>query len=224
MDVIDAIRGRLSTRAYLDKAVSQSQVETILEAARWAPSGVNTQPWHVSVVAGEQKKKICGEIIQAYTDGIAAHPEYQYYPEEWFEPYKSRRFACGMALYGALNIAREDKTKRRENWMQNYRFFDAPVGLFIWIDKKLGIGSWMDLGMFIQNIMLAARGVGLETCPQAAMAEYPDIVHEQLKVPDSLSLVCGMALGFADYEHPVNNYRTDRDSVDNFTSWYGFIE
>ncbi len=221
MDIIEAIRGRASTRKFLDKAVSKETISLILEAARFAPSGVNTQPWKVSVVCDDVKQKISAAYLQAYQKGEPKRMDYQYYPEEWFTPLKERRFACGMALYGALGISRDDTEARSTVWEANYRFFDAPVGLFFWIDKRLKMGSWLDNGMFIQNVMLAARGFGLETCPQAAMAEYPDLARDILGVSEEYLCICGMALGFANYDDPINSYRTEREDISNFTDFHG---
>lgn len=220
MDVIEAIKGRASTRAFVDKPVANETIHNVIDAARWAPSGTNTQPWQLAVVQGAIKEKISTAIIDARKAGQEQSPDYQYYPTDWVEPYKTRRFQCGMALYGALDIQRGDKERRMEVWDANYRFFDAPVGIFILIDKHLEKGSWMDLGMFIQNLMLSARGYGLETCPQAAMAEHPQLVRDILGIDDNSLIACGMALGYADEAAIINNYRTDREEVDNFTSFY----
>lgn len=220
MDVIKAITERASTRAFLDKPVAKSTVHDILNAARFAPSGVNTQPWSVAVLQDPIKQQLSTFLIEAFRAGTKANLDYQYYPTNWFEPYKTRRFACGMALYGALDIKREDTARRKEVWELNYHFFHAPIGLIFLIDDTLEKGSWMDVAMFIQNVMLAARGFGLETCPQASIAEYPDIVRAILKIPANKLVVCGMALGYADYDHPVNKFRTEREAVDSFTTWY----
>jgi nitroreductase len=220
MDVLQAIRGRTSTRAFLDRPVARETVEAILEAARWAPSGVNAQPWQVAVVTGATKRRIGEAIIAARDSGVPEHPDYHYYPKEWSEPYKSRRKACGLALYSALGIGRDDAEARKAAWYRNYRFFDAAVGLLFFNDARLSKGSWVDMGMFIQNVMLAARGHGLETCPQASLAEYPDIVRGILNVSPDRHLVCGMALGYANTEHPVNRYRTEREPVSTFTTWH----
>ncbi|MFP3874363.1 MAG: nitroreductase [Thiohalophilus sp.] len=218
--VHDAIRERHSTRAYLDKPVARETVEAVLELARWAPSGVNTQPWQVCVVQGETRQQLGEAIIQARDNGQSENPDYQYYPREWFSPYRDRRKACGLALYQALDIGREDRDKQKAAWYRNYRFFDAPVGLLFLIDARLEKGSWLDMGMFIQNVMLAAKGFGLDTCPQASLAEYPDLVRRQLDLPPELQVVCGMALGYADPDHPVNRYRLERLAVDEFSRWY----
>lgn len=220
LDALSAIEGRRSVRAFLDTPVENATIKKILETARWAPSGVNTQPWHVAVLGPTTRQQISDNIIHARESGQKENPDYQYYPTEWEEPYKTRRKACGAALYSALDIDYADKERRKVQWYKNYTFFGAPVALIFFIDAKLCKGSWMDTGMFIQNVMLAARGMGLETCPQAALAEYPDIVREALKLDESSHIVCGMAMGYADWNHPVNQYRTEREALDKFTSWY----
>jgi len=222
MDVLNAIKDRQSTRAFLNKAVDQHSIETILNTARFAPSGVNTQPWNVVVVTGEFIQKIGDSIIQAREAGTPENPDYHYYPTEWIEPYKSRRKACGLALYSAVNIAIDEKEKRKAQWYRNYHFFGAPIGLLFFLECSLEKGSWVDMGMFIQNVMLAARGLGLETCPQASLAEYPDLVRKIVDVPKEKALLCGMALGYADTQQPINQYRTTREPVESFTRFLGF--
>jgi len=220
MEIAEAIRKRQSTRAFLEREVSEQTITAILDTARWAPSGVNTQPWHVAVVRGETKQRIGDEIIAARERGDAENPDYQYYPGQWVDPFKSRRVECGMALYGALGIGREDKDKRKQAWYANYHFFGAPVGLLFFLDRQLAQGSWVDMGMFIQSVMLSALGHGLATCPQASLAEYPDVVRGVLNLPHEWALVCGMALGYAREDAPVNNYRTTRQPVEEFTRWF----
>lgn len=219
LNVLEAIQGRHSTRAFLETPVSKNMIEQILNIARFAPSGVNTQPWKVVVVTKNYQQKIGASIIQARESNILENPDYHYYPTEWFEPYKSRRKACGLALYSSINISLEEKEKRKIAWYRNYYFFGAPVGLLFFIDKRLEKGSWVDMGMFIQNVMLAARGFGLETCPQASLAEYPDLVRNIVEVPFDYALICGMALGYEDKEASINQYRTDRLAVSEFTEW-----
>jgi len=220
MDTLEAMRNRTSTRAYLNTPVARSTVEMILDGARWAPSGVNTQPWHVAVVTGETIQRISAALLAARTAKEPERPDYRYYPSHWEEPYKSRRMVCGLAMYKALGISREDTERRLKTWNLNYSFFGAPVGFFFFLDRTLSQGSWVDMGMFIQSVMLAARTFGLATCPQAALAEYPDIVRQYLDIPESRALVCGMALGYPDLSDPVNQYRTAREPVANFTKWY----
>jgi nitroreductase len=222
VDMLQIIKSRQSVRAFLKKPVEQSLIHAILEAARFAPSGANTQPWQVVVVTQTYIQQIGDAIIAARNANVKENPDYHYYPNEWYEPYKSRRKACGLALYNSLNITMQDPEQRKLQWYRNYTFFGAPVGLLFFLDLKLEKGSWVDMGMFIQNVMLAAKSVGLDTCPQAALAEYPDIVRKIVEVPKEKALLCGMALGYADYQHPVNQYRTTRGSVETFTQFRGF--
>lgn len=219
MDVIEAIRTRISARAFLDQPVARETIEGLLEVARWAPSGGNLQPWHVVAVTGETQRRIGDRIIAAHEAGIEARSEHTNYPREWFEPYKSRRRATGFALYGAMGIARDDTQRRKEAWYRNFRFFDAPVGLMFFVDRRLGRGSWTDMGMFLQNLMLAAMAEGLATCAQASVADYPDIVREATGMPADFDLICGMSLGYPDTAAAVNNYRTERAGVAEFTTW-----
>ena len=220
IDVLSAISERRSIRAFLNKPIQREIIERLLETAKWAPSGVNTQPWQVAVLGKKMQESICQKIILAREANTPENPDYQYYPTEWVEPYKSRRKACGLALYSALNIDYNEHEKRKEQWYRNYAFFGAPVGLIFYIDQNLCKGSWVDMGMFIQNVMLAARGLGLETCAQASLAEYPDIIREALNLGTDAHVVCGMSLGFADWSHPINQYRTVREPLDKFTCWY----
>lgn len=221
MDVINAIETRASTRAFLDQPVDKATVNKILQTARWAPSSTNTQPWQVAVLTGAKKQHLCNKLLAACKAEQPKNPDYPHYPDSWTEPYKSRRFTCGMALYGALGIKREDTEKRIAAWQRNYSAFDAPVVLLLFIDQHMPPGSWFDYGMFCQNIMLTALEYGLATCPQATMSDYPDIVRAELDNKfDEKFLICGIALGYPDTQAKVNNYRTERESVDGFTQWY----
>ncbi|MBT3890912.1 MAG: nitroreductase [Planctomycetaceae bacterium] len=220
MDVLSAIKNRKSTRAFIDKQVLPLTISNVLDTARWAPSGANTQPWKVAVATGGTKTNLCLALTGAFESSNPSNADYNYYANPIEEPYRDRQRRCGAALYGALDISRQDKQQRRAQWLKNYFAFDAPVILFIFIDRNLEKGSWVDMGMFIQNIMLAARGHGLESCPQAALAEYPDIVRSHLSITDKQSLICGIALGYCNTTAPVNQYRTEREPVDSFTSWH----
>lgn len=220
MDVVNAIEGRLSVREYLDRDVSEEMIRTILETARWAPSGGNMQPWRVAVVKGETKQRITDAIIEARESKSPENPDYIYYPEEWTEPYKERRKACGIALYKALDIGRKEIDRMTDAWYNNYRFFGAPVGLLFFIERHLTQGSWVDMGIFMQSIMLTAKAHGLDTCPQASLADYPDLVRDILNIEDNWALLGGLSLGYGDPDAAVNNYRTEREEVDNFTEWY----
>ncbi len=220
MHILDAITSRWSSRAFLKNEVSAETITAILNAARWAPSGSNMQPWRVAVIRGKNIQRIAESIIAARSGDKQAEPDYQYYPSEWFPPYKRRRQNTGLALYSALGISREDKQARHEAWNNNYRFFGAPVGLLIFLDRRLGKGSMIDIGMFAQNIMLAAQAEGLATCAEASIADYPGIIRDILGIEQNWALALGIALGYADKEASVNGYRTPREEVENFTSWH----
>lgn len=220
----DALIQRKSTRAFLDRPVNRDLIERILDAARHAPSGANTQPWQVAVVSGSKKLEIQEKMESAFRSGKRGRADYQYYPENWFSPYRERRRACGLQLYSTLNIRREDKDRQRDQWAANYRAFDAPVALFFFMDKGLATGSFMDFGMFLQSLMLITVEQGLATCPQAALGEYPDIVKKELGYPQDSILLCGMALGYEDTDAIVNSYRTPRENVHTFTRFFGEVE
>ena len=221
MNIKDALKRRKAVRAFLDKAVENEKIRRILEAAKHAPSGTNTQPWQVAVVTGDTKIRL-GELLEnAFRSGVKGQMDYQYYPGRWKEPYRGRRRACGLQLYTALGITREDRERQLEQWAANYRAFDAPAVLFFFMDPDMEKGSFMDYGMFLQSVMLAAVEEGLATCPQASLGEYPDIVREFLGYPDDTILVCGMAMGYEDTRAKVNSYRTPREDVHEFTRFFG---
>jgi len=220
MEVRLALVQRKSTRAFLNHSVDLDLINRILDVARHAPSGANTQPWQVAVVTGNTKKALQQKIEEAHYGGNKPAMDYHYYPVEWQEPYKERRKACGLQLYSAVGIAREDTQARRDQWAANYRAFDAPVMLLFFIDRIMEKGSYMDYGMFLQSIMLAAVEEGLATCPQAALGEFPQIVKQELGYPEDSVLVCGMALGYEDTNARVNKYRTPREEVRNFTRYF----
>ncbi|MGD9095730.1 MAG: nitroreductase [Chromatiales bacterium] len=217
MHVRDALEQRKSVRAFLDRPVQREAIVRILDAARHAPSGVNTQPWNVAVVTGAAKQRLQQKIETAFRDGKQSRASYVYYPEEWISPYKERRKECAVLMYGAVGIPFGDKTARLEQWARNYRAFDAPVMLLFLIDSVMGQGSFIDYGMFMQSLMLAAEEEGLATCPQASLAEYPDIIRQELGYDDSMLVICGMALGHEDKEAAINSYRTPRMEVGEFT-------
>jgi len=218
-DVRDAIASRRSVRAFLDKPVARQTIEDILALATRAPSGSNIQPWKVTVLSGDAKRRLVKRLMAARAAGATPNNEYNYYPVAWREPYIGRRRATGWGLYGLLGIKREDKDKMAAQHDRNFVFFDAPVGLIFTIDRDMEQGSWLDYGMFLQSIMVAARGYGLDTCPQAAFCGYHDIIEDELSIPDTQMLVCGMSLGYADPEAPVNTFWTERESINDFTEF-----
>ncbi len=225
MDVLDALRARGSTRAFSDRPVSAADVRRILDAARWAPSGSNIQPWQVHAVAGDARDRLCADVTAAAAGDRTAYSwPYQYYPVDWRDPYLARRRACGWGLYGLLGIGRGDRAAATAHELRNYALFDAPVGLFFFIDPDLQPGSWLDYGMFVQSVLLAAQSLGLATCPQAAWAPFHSIVRRHLGVPDGPVLICGAALGHADGNATINRYRPERLAVDEFATLHGFGE
>jgi nitroreductase len=219
--VLDAITSRQSIRAFTDQPVSREQVEELLRAARWAPSGSNIQPWKVHVLQGPARDRVVAAVMQAFeADPDCADREYEYYPTDWFEPYIGRRRACGWGLYNAVGVERGDREGMKRQRARNYAFFDAPVGLMFTIEKRLNKGSWMDLGMFLQTLMIAARGLGLDSCAQAAFADYHVAIRGELDIPDSETLVCGMGIGYRVDDAPENLWRTDREDISAFTTWH----
>lgn len=220
MNVTDALIKRKSTRAFLDKKINAALIEKILSAASHAPSGTNTQPWQVAVVSGQSKEDLQQKLEAEFRAGTKGKMDYQYYPLTWDSPYKDRRRACGIQMYTTLDIKREDKQRQLDQWAQNYRAFDAPVMLFFFMDAIMEKGSYLDYGMFLQSIMLAATEQGLATCPQAALAEYPAIVKQHLGYDNDSTLLCGMALGYEDTEALINSYRTPREAVASFTRFF----
>lgn len=220
MKVSEALSMRKSTRAFLPKSVDKAIINRILSAARHAPSGTNTQPWQVAVVMGDKKQQLCQELETAFRNQVERKMDYYYYPEDWVDPYKSRRRACGLQMYSTLHITREDKQRQLDQWAANYRAFDAPVMLLFFMDGIMQTGSYLDYGMFLQSVMLMAVEEGLATCPQAALGEFPAIVKTSLGYPDDSILLCGMALGYEDKDALVNSYRTPREEVESFTRYF----
>lgn len=214
-----AITTRQSIRAFLPTPVPRETIAEILAIASRAPSGTNTQPWKVTVLTGAAKERLTAAILKAYDDPELRRQhaeEYAYYPTKWIEPYLARRRKIGWDLYALLGIGREDKARMHGQHGRNYRFFDAPVGLIFTIDRILEQGSWLDYGMFLENIMIAARARGLDTCPQAAFTQFHRIIAEQLALPANEMVVCGMSLGHADMSRIENSLETGREPVAEF--------
>ena len=221
-----AIESRFSARAFLQKPVPRETIEAILQLARRAPSGTNTQPWKVHVLQGATLASVSAEVCAAH-DAIYANPqlaadyreEYEYYPRKWVSPYIDRRRQNGWSLYGLLGITKADKDKMHAQHQRNFRFFDAPMGLMFTIDRVLERGSLLDYGMFLQSIMVAARARGLHSCPQAAWNGYAKIVLPLIGAGADEMLVCGMSIGYADESALVNSFHTPREPVAGFTRW-----
>ena len=218
-----AITSRRSIRAFLPTPVLREDIDAILEVAARAPSGTNTQPWQVYVLTGAMKEALSSRILAAYADpeqNKLHTEEYAYYPREWVSPYIDRRRKIGWDLYGLLEIGRTDNDRMHAQHGRNYVFFDAPVGFVCTIDRILAQGSWLDYGMFLENIMVAARGRGLDTCPQAAFTQFHRLIRRELHLADHEMVVCGMALGVADPDAVANRLSTTRAAVDEFTTFH----
>jgi nitroreductase len=218
-----ALITRRSVRAFLPTPVPRVDIEAILDAASRAPSGTNTQPWKVYVLTGDSLARLSRELVAAYDDpqrDALYQEEYAYYPRQWLSPFIDRRRKIGWDLYGLLGIGKGDKARMHAQHSRNFRFFDAPVGLLFTIDRSLERGSWLDYGMFLQAIMTAARGRGLDTCPQAAFIPFHQLIAGYLGLPDNEQFVCGMSLGFADEGAPVNALRTEREPVERFARFF----
>jgi nitroreductase len=211
MKVSEALATRKTIRAFKPDPVSRETIESILSVASRAPSGGNLQPWKVYVLLGEARDELIRRVAERRkTKALGEAPEYLIYPPALSEPYKTRRFKIGEAMYGTMGIPREDKMARLGFFSRNWEFFGAPVGLIITIDRQMQQGQWADVGMFLQSIMLLAREHGLHTCPQEAWAVWHRIIREYLSVPEEEMVFCGVALGYADEDHPVNTLTSDR--------------
>ena len=220
--VNSAITSRRSLRAFLPTQVPRATIEHLLNIAARAPSGTNMQPWRAHVLAGNRLRSFCDTVEATFLAATPDERDYRYYPDPIFEPYLSRRREIGWALYTLLGIARGETEKMRLQHARNFRFFGAPVGVIFTIDRRLEIGSWLDYGMFLQNIMVAARGIGLHTCPQAAFAGLPNTVRAALDLPFRDVIVCGMAIGHADPDAVENTLQTTCIPAQEFATFTGF--
>lgn len=220
--VDEVIQSRYSCRAFLPHPVPRTTIEEILAVASRAPSGTNIQPWKAWVLTGATKAAVTERLLAAFDDPeeAATHTDpYQYYPKQWISPYIDRRRKVGLQLYGLLGIQKGDAKRMHEQFARNYKFFDAPVGLIFTVDRVMEQGSWLDYGMFLQNVMLAAKARGLDTCPQAALIQFHRIIRQTLEIPDNETLICGMSLGYADPAAPENTLRTERAPL---SEWVAF--
>lgn len=220
VQIVDrAIEGRKSIRAFQPTPLAAGALDEILAVAARAPSGGNMQPWHVHVLEGAALRRFVEAVCYAYDfQPEERNTEYDYYPTELFEPYAARRRKVGWDLYALLGIARGEKGKMRAQQRRNFEFFGAPTGLIFTIDRRLAQGSWIDHGMFLQNIMIAARVRGIDSCAQASWMEYPGVVARELRIPGNEMVVCGMALGYADPDAIENKLQTEREPVLSFVT------
>lgn len=225
MKVSQALKTRISCRAFLNTPVPAGIVRDILHAARQTPSGGNLQPWHVYAITGEPLADLLAKVRARHADLPAGDGmEYTIYPDNLKEPYRARRYQCAADLYAAVGVARQDKAGRWAQFIRNFEFFDAPVGLFFTVDRQMGPPQWSDIGMFLMAIMLLAREHGLHTCPQEAWAHWHTTVAQHVGIGDEEMLFCGMGLGYMDETAPVNALRTERASLDEIAVFQGFAQ
>ncbi len=217
-----AIASRRSIRAFLPTPVPRETVEHILDIAARAPSGTNMQPWRAYALTGAAKRALSEALVAEHMAGTPVEGEYKYYPDTFFEPFLSRRRKVGWDLYGLLGIAKGEGDKMKRQHARNFEFFGAPVGLMFTIDRRLEIGSWLDYGMFLENVMVAARGMGLDTCPQAAFAHHHRTIRAHVPIPEQEVVVCGMALGHADPDAAENTLVTERAPAREFCAFLGW--
>jgi len=221
--VARALLGRRSVRGFLPDPVPREVLEGLLYLASRAPSGTNVQPWKVYACAGAARAALTAELRALHDAGGGGHAEeYAYYPKTWREPWLGRRRKLGWDYYAAVGVTRDDRAGMHRQHGRNFEFFGAPVGLFFTLDRDLEIGSWLDAGMFIQSVMIAARAYGLDTCPQAAFTKYHAVVRRHLGIPASEIVLCGMALGRIDPAAPENRLATEREPVGEFAQFRGF--
>jgi len=224
MELQEAIRTRTSIRAFKSDPVPFETVQELLEIAARAPSGTNVQPWKVHVVAGKARDELVEKLL-AYRDENPADTAQEFdHSNKRVEPYLSRMRALGKEMYGLIGIPKGDQKRSWEQWGRNYKFFDAPVGLIFTVDKELDARSWLDIGMFMQTFMLAAKERGLDTCAQGAWNMFWKATRETLNVPEEEYIICGMSLGYADPDDPVNTLISEREPVAGFTTFHGYAE
>ena len=222
MNTADAIVGRRSCRAFTEQPVPIETIRRILETARRAPSGGNLQPWKVTALSGAPLADFKALIAAKLAAGETETPEYDVYPHNLWEPFKTRRRNTGAQRYAALGVSDKDKAALKDLGDRNYRFFDAPVGLFFCLDRRLGPPQWSDMGMYMLSVMLLAVERGLDTCPQEAWSNWPVSVGALLGLPPEMMLFAGMSMGYRDPDHPLNGYRTAREPFDAFAEMRGF--
>ena len=224
MNVPEAVNGRRSIRAFLPTPVPGDTIRRVIETAARAPSGGNLQPWHIDVMAGEPLAALKATMARQLQAGAAPEWEYDVYPKQLPSPWRDRRFQVGEAMYARLGIPRDDKPARLRWFARNYDFFGAPMALFCSVDRRMGPPQWADLGMYLQTVMLLLRAEGLDSCPQECWAAYPGVVGAALQLPDSRMLFSGMAIGYRDPAHPVNELVADRAPAHEWARFIGLQE
>jgi nitroreductase len=221
MDLVEAIESRHSIRDFLPTPVPRETIERVLRVASRAATGGNLQPWHIDIVAGEAIDKLRAIVKEKMAAGVREQTQYDIYPKELVSPYRDRRFQIGEDMYARLGIPREDKAARLRWFARNYEFFGAPMALFCTVDRRMGPPQWSDLGMFLQNVMLLLRNEGLDSCAQEAWSTWPDTVGEFIGIPPERMLFTGMAIGYKNPDHPVNQLVARRAPIEEFTTFHG---
>ncbi|MEM7258063.1 MAG: nitroreductase family protein [Pseudomonadota bacterium] len=219
--VTDAVVTRRSLRAFTSQPVEQQVLEDIFTRAARAPSGTNMQPWQVRVLVGQSLQRVSEAVLADYDADVPYDDEVAYYPDKFFEPYLSRRRKVGWDLYTLLGISKGDKDKMKAQHRRNFEFFSAPVGAIFTIHRDLNTGSWLDYGMFLQNVMLLAREAGLHTCPQAAFCGYHKALRRALSLDETEIVVCGMSIGYADFDAIENTLETERAAMSDYIEFLG---
>lgn len=223
MNVTEAVQARRSTRAFLDRPVPPALLREAVELAARSASGGNVQPWRIFVVTGDPLRQISARVAERIRRADPdERPEYAIYPANLWEPHRTARFELGEQMYAALGIGRDDKLGRLQQFTRNYEFFGAPAGLFCYVDRRMGPPQWSDLGMYLQTLMLLLGERGIDSCAQECWSVYPKTVASILQPPGELMLFCGMAIGYADTEAPVNNFRSQRLPLEQFAQFVGF--
>jgi nitroreductase len=216
VNALSSMTERRSVRAFLSQSVDPQTLYEVLALARLAPSGANLQPGSFVQVQGEARESLSNALVKAWANGQAEVEDYDYFPKPMPMTLRRRQVAAAQVLYGALGVARDDRAGRDAQFERNFRFFDAPVALVVTLEHGFGSGGYMDLGMTLYGLMLAAQAKGLATCAIGAMASYPSLIRQHLGLDEGSVIVCGMALGYADPEAPVNQTRTERCSLDTY--------
>ena len=221
MRVSEAVNSRRSMRVFKADPVAKADIEWIIETANRSASNGNLQPWKLSVTMGAARKRLSAAILKAMDDGDnGPGAEYNVYPQEFTPVYDARRKLVGKQLYTLLDVQRGDAAGMLKQFRKNYDFFDAPVGMILSVEKRMGNGQWIDCGIFLDQLMLLAREKGLHTCPQAAFSRYQHVVRRELKIPDDQTVICGLALGYADPDVVPNSLITERAPIQDFTTWF----
>lgn len=219
MDIFTLLEQRYTCRGFLPKPVLESDLKKILSYALKSPSGTNAQPVYVAFVDRQRQDKIKESIINLIKEDLKDKPDYEYYPSVWKEPYKSRRFKTGLGLYEHLGIKKDDKSARLEQWLKNYNAFNAPTVAYIFIDKSMS-GFMLDAGIFVSSFILCAKALGIDSCVLGSLAEYPNVVRDELGINDNMMLVCGIGLGYEDKLEKANSFKTTRVGIDEMCSFF----